>query len=354
MAASHATIAIDAMSGDHGLRVTIPAALKALKTWSDITLVLVGREAEILEALAEHNETPNERLRVVHADQVVEMDDLPSKALRQKRQSSMRVALNLVRDDQADACVSAGNTGALMAMSKFVLKTLPGIERPAICTAMPTMNGHVHMLDLGANVGVDGENLLQFALMGSVLASQLDDNPAPRVGLLNIGEEEIKGPERIRHAHRLLLQTPLHYIGYVEGDDIFKGDTDVVVCDGFDGNIALKASEGVAKMISFHLKKAFGRNLLTRLAGLVALPVLRHLQQTIDPRRYNGASLLGLRKIAIKSHGGADEFAYFHAIGQARLEVQKAIPQMISEQLAQLMTTLELQDTVHESEQQAV
>lgn len=346
-------IAIDAMSGDHGLSVTVPAALQALKKWPDLHLVLVGQQPAI-EAALTSEQYDAERLSIVHAEQVVEMDELPSRALRQKRKSSMRVALNLVKDGEADACVSAGNTGALMAMSKFVLKMLPGIERPAICTAMPTMTGHVHMLDLGANVGVDGENLLQFALMGSVLVSQLDNNPAPSVGLLNIGEEEIKGPERIRHAHRLLLQTPLNYVGYVEGDDIFKGTTDVVVCDGFDGNIALKASEGVAKMISFHLKQAFNRNLFSRLAGLVALPVLRNLRQTIDPRRYNGASLLGLRKIVIKSHGGADEYAFFHAIGQARLEVQKDIPSMISQQLTQLMADLETQETVNDPEQAAV
>ena len=346
-------IAIDAMSGDHGLSVTVPAALRALEKWPDLHLVLVGQQSAIESALASQRYDAD-RLSIVHAEQVVEMDELPSKALRQKRKSSMRVALNLVKEGEADACVSAGNTGALMAMSKFVLKMLPGIERPAICTAMPTMSGHVHMLDLGANVGVDGENLLQFALMGSVLVSQLDNNPSPSVGLLNIGEEEIKGPERIRHAHRLLLQTPLNYVGYVEGDDIFKGATDVVVCDGFDGNIALKASEGVAKMISFHLKQAFNRNLLTRLAGLVALPVLRQLRQTIDPRRYNGASLLGLRKIVIKSHGGADEYAFFYAIGQARLEVQKDIPTMISQQLARLMADLETQETVHDPEQAAV
>ncbi len=341
------------MSGDHGLSVTVPAALKALETWQDLELLLVGDEQALRQAVGEQTSHP--RLAIVHADEVVEMDDLPSRALRQKRKSSMRIALNLVKSGEADACVSAGNTGALMAMSKFVLKTLPGIERPAICTAMPTQQGHVHMLDLGANVGVDGENLVQFALMGAVLASELDDNPAPRVGLLNIGEEEIKGPERIRYAHRLLVRAPLNYTGYVEGDGIFKGEVDVVVCDGFDGNIALKASEGVAKMISFHLKKAFNRNLFTRLAGLVALPVLRQLRRTMDPRRYNGASLLGLRRIVIKSHGGADTFAFYHAIGQARREVEKNIPERISQRLGELMDAIEQnQECVDEPEHAAV
>ncbi len=349
-----ANIAIDAMSGDHGLSVTVPAAIRALQNFPDVHLFLVGRQEAIEAELSKHSGYDDSRLEVVHADQVVEMDDLPSKALRQKRQSSMRVALNLVKEERADACVSAGNTGALMAMSKFVLKMLPGVERPAICTAMPTMQGHVHMLDLGANVGVDGENLLQFALMGAVLVGQLDNNPAPSVGLLNIGEEEIKGPERIRYAHRLLEKTPLNYIGYVEGDDIFKGSVDVVVCDGFDGNIALKASEGVAKMISFHLKRAFGRNWMTKLAGLVAMPVLKQLQATIDPRRYNGASLLGLRQIVIKSHGGADETAFFYAIKQARVEVEKAIPDMISRQLETLMSDLQAQERKRELEQGAV
>ena len=350
------TIAIDAMSGDHGLQVTIPAAVRALEKRSDLRLILVGREEAIRDALSRHEGVDHARLDIVHADQVVEMDDLPSRALRQKRQSSMRLALNLVKEGRAAACVSAGNTGALMAMAKFVLKTLPGIDRPAICTTMPTMQGHVHMLDLGANVGVEGDNLVQFALMGSVLAGELDGNPAPRIGLLNIGEEEIKGPERIRQAHQKLRETPLNYLGYVEGDDIFKGTADVVVCDGFDGNIALKASEGVAKMISHHLKRAFNRNLFTRVAGLIALPVLRHLQQTIDPRRYNGASLLGLREIVIKSHGGADEFAFFHAIEQARVEAEKAIPQRISQQLAQLMQASQTsqEHSRHDSKQAAV
>lgn len=329
-------IAIDAMGGDHGLSVTVPASIDALDKFSDIHIVLVGKQDEIEQQLSAY-QYDSSRLTVVHAEQIVEMDDLPSKALRNKRKSSMRIALNLVKEDEAQACVSAGNTGALMAVAKFVLKTLPDIDRPAICTSMPTMKGHVHVLDLGANVGCTGENLTQFAVMGSVLARAVDSNTAPRVGLLNIGEEEIKGHQRIKDAHQLIQNTSINYIGYVEGDDIYKGDTDVVVCDGFDGNIALKSSEGVAKMIAYYLKEAFGRNIFTKLAGLIAYPVLKSFKDKVDPRRYNGASLLGLQKIVIKSHGGADQYAFLQAIAEARLEVSKNVPQLISAEVSQLI-----------------
>ncbi|BCN93053.1 phosphate acyltransferase [Thiomicrorhabdus immobilis] len=343
------TIAIDAMGGDHGLTVTVPASIDALNSFSDIHIVLVGQESLIQAELAKH-QYDSSRITVQHADQVVEMDDLPSKALRNKRQSSMRIALNLVKDDEAQACVSAGNTGALMAVAKFVLKTIPGIDRPAICTSMPTMKGHVHVLDLGANVGCTGENLMQFALMGSVLTKAVDDNPHPRVGLLNIGEEEIKGHQRIKDAHKLLNGTSINYIGYVEGDDIYKGDTDVVACDGFDGNIALKASEGVAKMISFYLKEAFTKNLFTKFVALMAYPVLKSFKSKVDPRKYNGASLLGLRKIVIKSHGGADQFSFFNAISEARLEVIKNVPDLIS---AEVSVLLQKQSEENESKETA-
>ena len=324
------------MGGDHGLSVTVPASIDALKTFPDIQIILVGQESSINNELEKHQYDPA-RLTVQHADQVVEMDDLPSKALRNKRKSSMRIALNLVKEDQAQACVSAGNTGALMAVAKFVLKTIPGIDRPAICTSMPTMKGHVHVLDLGANVGCTGDNLMQFSLMGSVLAQAVDENPSPRVGLLNIGEEEIKGHQRIKDAHALLTDTKINYIGYVEGDDIYKGDTDVVACDGFDGNIALKSSEGVAKMISFYLKEAFTKNIFTKIIALMAYPVLSAFKEKVDPRRYNGASLLGLRKIVIKSHGGADQLSYFHAIKEARLEVIKNVPELISKEVSLIL-----------------
>ena len=331
------SIAIDAMGGDHGLSVTVPAALNALQQFQDISIILVGRVHEIEQALAGQT-YDRERLRIEAADQVVAMDDLPSKALRQKKQSSMRIALNLVKQDQAQACVSAGNTGALMAVSKFVLKTLPGVDRPAICTSMPSMTGHVHVLDLGANVNAEGKSLAQFAIMGSVLAQAVDNQAQPKVGLLNIGEEEIKGHQRIKDANALLKATDINYIGYVEGDEIYQGNVDVVSCDGFDGNVALKASEGVAKMISFYLKDAFAKNWLTRLAGLVAWPVLKSFKHQVDPRRYNGASFLGLRKIVIKSHGSADAFSFYHAIAEARLEVQKNVPGLIAKQVHALLS----------------
>lgn len=324
------------MGGDHGVKVTIPATIDALKTFQDLNIILVGNETQIQEELARLN-FESKRLIVKHAEQVVTMDDLPSFALRNKKQSSMRIALNLVKDDLAQACVSAGNTGALMATAKFLLKTLPGIHRPAICTSMPTMRGRVHVLDLGANVGADGESLAQFAIMGSVLVSAIDQNPNPTVGLLNIGEEEMKGHDRIKLAQQLLRQIPINYVGYVEGDDIFKGTVDVVACDGFDGNIALKATEGVAKMISFYLKEAFNRNIFTKLVGLISYPVLKSFKEKVDPRRYNGASFLGLRKIVVKSHGGADAFSFFHAIAEARLEVLNNVPERIQEEVTRLL-----------------
>ncbi len=323
------SIAIDAMGGDHGISVTVPASLTALKKFIDISIILVGNKQLIEEKLSQYS-FDSSRISVYHAEQIVEMDELPSKALRNKRQSSMRLALNLVKDDKADACVSAGNTGALMAVSKFVLKMIPGVTRPAICTAMPTMKGHVHMLDLGANVGVDGETLSQFALMGSVLTQAVDDNPSPKVALLNIGEEEIKGHQRIKDANSILKTSQINYVGYVEGDEIFKGDVDIIACDGFDGNIALKSSEGVAKMITFFLKAAFKKNIFTKLIALISIPVLKSFKEKIDPSRYNGAPLLGLKKIVIKSHGGADSFSFFNAIAEARLEVSKNVPEKIA------------------------
>lgn len=331
------TIAVDAMGGDHGLAVTLPASMEALKRYSDLHIHLVGQAPLIEEALKSY-QYDADRLKVVHAEQVIEMEDKPSVALRNKRKSSMRIALNLVKEEQAQACVSAGNTGALMAVSKFVLKTLPGIDRPAICTTMPTMKGQVYMLDLGANIGSDGENLAQFAVMGEVLAKALDGNPEPRVGLLNIGEEEIKGHQRIKDANAILKRTQINYVGYAEGDDIFKGNFDVIACDGFDGNVALKASEGVAKMIAFYLKKAFNRNLLTKMIGLIAYPVLKSFKEEVDPRKYNGASLLGLRKIVIKSHGGTDVYGFRCAIEEARMEVIKDVPSLIASEVERILT----------------
>jgi glycerol-3-phosphate acyltransferase PlsX len=323
------TIALDAMGGDHGVEVVVPAALEYLDQDQSVELILVGREEEIQRYLKDNRH--GERLRIQNATEEVAMDDLPSKALRGKKDSSMRVAINLVKEGSADACVSAGNTGALMAIARFVLKMLPNIDRPAIITAIPSVEGHTWMLDLGANVDCNAENLYQFALMGSELVASVDDNPSPRIGLLNIGEEEIKGNEQVKVAHDLISCSSLNYIGYVEGDDIFLGGVDVVVCDGFVGNVSLKSIEGVAKMVSHYLKQGFKRNLFARSSALLALPVLKRFRQSIDPRRYNGASLLGLRGIVIKSHGGADVLAFENAIRIAKKEVIANIPERIAQ-----------------------
>ncbi len=331
------TLALDAMGGDHAPAIVLDAAIEALRRHPRLQLVLVGEEGLLRKELGRRGTSSGDRLRIRHASQVVAMDESPALALRGKKDSSMRVAIDLVRDGTAQACISAGNTGALMATAKFVLKTLPGIDRPAICTMIPTTTGHTHMLDLGANVECSAEHLLQFAVMGSVLASAVDNNPSPRVGLLNVGAEAIKGNDTVKAAARLLEASPINYIGYIEGDDIYKGVADVVVCDGFVGNVALKASEGVAKMISGHMREAFGRNIFTRLAALVSLPVLKSIKHRFDPRRYNGASLLGLHGIVVKSHGGADAYAFGHAIDTALHEVEQAVPSRIDSQLEILL-----------------
>jgi len=332
------TIALDAMSGDFGPEVVLPAASAALAREGGLQLVLVGDQEVLEPGLARLPAAQRARVRVRHASQVVGMDELPSHAMRNKKDSSMRVAIDLVKAGEAQACVSAGNTGALMATARFVLKTLPGIDRPAICTSIPSIEGHNHILDLGANIDCSPEHLFQFAVMGSVLASAVDGIDNPRVGLLNIGEEEIKGNEVVKGAHKLLQGGGLNYVGYIEGDGVFKGGTDVVVCDGFNGNVMLKTTEGVAKMISHFMKEAFTRGLFSRLAALVALPVLKALRRRIDPRRYNGASLLGLRGIVVKSHGNADALSFANAIKIAYLEVEKSVPARISSRLESMLS----------------
>ncbi len=330
------TVAIDAMGGDHGAHVTVPAALEILRRDPEVNIVLVGL-SEVIEAeLRACQAQPGSRLRIHHACEVVTMDDPPALALRSKKDSSMRVAINLVKSGEANACVSAGNTGALMAISRFVLKMLPGIERPAIASVLPTLNGHTHVLDLGANVDCTAEHLLQFGVMGAMLVSAVEHKERPTVGLLNIGEEDIKGNEVVKKAAELLRGSGLNFYGNVEGNDIYKGTTDVVVCDGFVGNVALKASEGLAKMIGELLKQEFKRNLFTKLAGLMATPVMRAFKRRVDPRRYNGASLLGLRGIVVKSHGGADIFAFEHAIEAAVEEVRNGVLRRITEQVSLL------------------
>lgn len=331
-------IALDAIGGDHGPSVTVPAAINALQDDPQLQLILVGDEEILQHALQQHSGSKrSDRLSIHHASQRVEMDELPSQALRGKKDSSMRVALNLVKEGTASACVSAGNTGALMATARFVLKTLPGIDRPAIISALPTIKGHTHMLDLGANVDSCAEHLFQFAVMGSILTRAVDNIEQPSVGLLNIGEEEIKGNERIKEAARLLASSDINYVGFIEGDDIYKGTVDVVVCDGFDGNVALKTSEGLARMVSHYLKQEFMRTPLTKLAGLIARPVLKAFRNRIDPARYNGASLVGLNGIVIKSHGGADARSFTTAIKEAAIEVQKNIPEQIGHRVEAML-----------------
>lgn len=326
-------IAIDAMGGDHGPPAVVPAAVTALRKHANLHVVLVGDEAILTRALSAEQGVPSTRVSIRHATQQVEMDESPSQALRTKKDSSMRVAIDLVKEGEADACVSAGNTGALMAKARFVLKMLPGIDRPAICCALPAMQGHSHVLDLGANVDSSPEQLLQFALMGAALTSAVDNKPAPSVALLNVGEEEIKGDGRVKEAAMLISQSKLNYVGFVEGDAVFKGSVDVIVCDGFVGNIALKASEGVGRMFLHFAKEEFLRTPLTRLAAWVSGPVLKAAVRRIDPRRYNGASLLGLRGIVIKSHGSADQVSFAYAIDEAVLEVEKRVPDLISKDL---------------------
>lgn len=329
------TLAIDAMGGDVGLSVTIPAAIKSLKKHPFLHLVLVGDESKILKKLERHRSLLDSRLSIYHTEQVVEMDELPSSALRNKKKSSLRKSINLVKEGKVQACVSAGNTGALMATARFVLKTLPGIERPAIISALPTTSGKTRVLDLGANVDSCAEHLYQFAIMGSVLASALDNIEKPTVGLLNIGVEEIKGNDQVkRTAHLLSEAENMNYIGFVEGDDIFSGRVDLVVCDGFVGNVALKSCEGTAKLMSHFVRAAFNQNVLTKFIGLLALPVLNLIKKRMDPSRYNGASLLGVNGIVVKSHGSANVLGFTMAIEQAIAEVNSNVPVLIREQVA--------------------
>ena len=332
-----AVIALDAMGGDFGPEVVIPAAAKILSRRNKLRIILVGDEERLRSCAKNHAIKLDDRLTIHHASQVVEMHDEPAMAMRKKKDSSMRVAINLVHDGKADAVVSAGNTGALMATARFVLKTLPGIDRPAICTTIPSKGGHTHMLDLGANVDCTAEHLFQFAVMGSVMTEAIDNIERPRIGLLNIGSEAMKGNAQVKAADEFLADAPLNYIGFVEGDDIYSDKVDVVVCDGFVGNISLKTAEGVAKLISDYMKEEFKRGMYNKLAALVALPVLKAFRKRIDPRAYNGASLLGLKGIVIKSHGGADVDAYTNAIELAVLEVQKSVPQQIQEHIQPLL-----------------
>ena len=335
------TIALDCMGGDHGPQVTVPAAASFLDQRADARIVLVGREEEVRTQLRALGLEDHARIRVQHASEVVGMDDPPAVALRGKRDSSMRVAVDLVKNGEADACVSAGNTGALMAISRFVLKMLAGVERPAIASMVPTTRGRSCVLDLGANVDCTPLHLLQFGVMGSALFSVVEKVDRPSVGLLNIGEEDIKGNEVAKQASELLKTSGLNYYGNVEGYDIYKGTTDVVVCDGFVGNVFLKSSEGLARMLASYLHEEFHRNAFTKLLGLLSLPVINAFRRRVDPRRLNGASLLGLRGIVVKSHGSADRLAFEVAVHRAWEEANSGILQRIIEHLPPLEEPLE-------------
>jgi len=331
------TVALDGMGGDHGPKITIPAALLSLQRHPKLKLLVVGLEDVLRSELAKHKNLIGDRLQIYPASQVVAMDEEPAKALRRKKDSSMRVAINLVKQGVAHACVSAGNTGALMATARFVLKTLPGIDRPAIITTLPTIRGHVHVLDLGANVDCSAELLRQFGVMGAMLVKFVEQKPDPAVALLNIGVEDIKGNTIIKEAAELLRNSGINYQGFVEGNEIYTGNIDVVVCDGFVGNVALKTSEGLAQMMIHHLKTAFKKNIFTKVAAVIALPVMKAFHRRLDPRRYNGATLVGLRGTVIKSHGGADVMAMCSAIDAAVTEIENDVPLHIERELKNIL-----------------
>ncbi|CAM8344777.1 MULTISPECIES: phosphate acyltransferase PlsX [Candidatus Methylopumilus] len=326
------TLAVDAMGGDHGPSVTIPASINALSKYDQLHIILVG-DKELIQIELQKNKYTNTRLSIQHASEVVEMDESPQSALKNKKDSSMRVAINLIKEEKAQACVSAGNTGALMATARYVLKMLPGIDRPAIASSLPSQKGTTYMLDLGANTDCTAENLLQFAVMGAMLVSSVTGNPKPSVGLLNIGSEDMKGNEVVRQAGELLRRSHLNFYGNVEGNDIFKGTTDVVVCDGFVGNVALKTAEGIAQLMGRFLTQEFKRNWITKSMAFVSLLVLNRFKKRLDPRRYNGASFLGLKGIVVKSHGGADSYSFFYAIRTAIEESKNNVLENIQKQL---------------------
>lgn len=328
------------MGGDHGPEVTVPGSLAALSQDTDLNLILVGKQDQISKSL-DKAALRSTRVNIRPASQTVEMSEDPARALRGKKDSSMRVAINLVKSGEADACVSAGNTGALMATSRFVLKTLPGIDRPAIVAPVPALRGHTHMLDLGANVDSPAELLLQFAIMGSVLVKYVENKPNPSVALLNIGVEDIKGNNIVKRAAELIQRSGLNYQGFVEGDSIYTGDVDVIVCDGFDGNVAIKTSEGLAQMISTIMRDEFSKSLFRKLSGVFALPVVGALKKRIDHRRYNGATLVGLNGVVIKSHGSADALAFRQALLVAATEVRNKVVEQIDQELSRTMQVVQ-------------
>ena len=329
------SIAVDAMGGDFGPRVTVAASIAALEKHPHLTISLVGHTSSISPFLTPLNSDIANRIEVVHVDGVIGMEEKPSSVLRNRGETSMSKALELVAEGQVSACVSAGNTGALMVLGRKILKMLPGIDRPALISPIPTFKSHSYMLDLGANVDTSAHNLLQFAVMGSVLAEAVDGLNSPRIGLLNIGQEEIKGTESVKEAAGLLSQSGLNYIGFIEGDDVFGGAVDVIVCDGFVGNIALKSSEGLARLIYKRVKQEFSRSIWGRMVGVLARPLLMRIATQLDPTRRNGASLLGLNGSVVKSHGSATRACFGFAIEQAMAEAEKDVPALIKRQLAE-------------------
>jgi glycerol-3-phosphate acyltransferase PlsX len=317
---SSITIALDVMSGDRGSAPAISGAIKSLKDLEDLQIDLIGDESIIKEALASTEDSVLDRINIIHTDEFIKMDDDVISSIRTKKKSSMRLSISRVKDKKANACVSAGNTGALMSLSKIILKTIEGIDRPAICTSLPTKRGFMQVLDLGANIDCDAQNLFQFAVMGSSVVKSLEISENPRVGLLNIGSEEIKGKEEIKFAADLLNHSNINYVGFAEGSSMFSGEYDVVVTDGFTGNIALKSIEGVAGMIKHFIKTEFEKNIYNKFSALISFPVLSGVKKKMDPRVYNGASFLGLNGIVVKSHGSADSFSYYNAIRTAYYE----------------------------------
>ena len=327
------SIAVDAMGGDFGPSVTVPAVLSVLREVDELKFVLIGDQEQIHDCINQTNSSNTENIKVHHASEVVGMHEPPAQALKRRKDSSMRVAVNLVKDGTVDACVSAGNTGALMAISHVVLRTFPGIRRPAIISQIPTLKGHVNFLDLGANVDCSPEELLQFGIMGSTFVKYMENIENPSVALLNIGVEHNKGTKVIKEAAELFQNSSLNYQGYVEGDSIFDGDLNVIVCDGFTGNIALKASEGASKFIQYAIRTEFERSFLRKLVGLAAKPIMKSVKSRIDPRVYNGAALIGLQGTVIKSHGGADTLAFSYALRKAITEISQDVPSRINQQI---------------------
>ena len=329
------SIALDAMGGDFGPQVSVPAAQQALNFFPELHLILVGNRAEIDPLIQQYQLSQHPRLRVIHASETISMNDKPLLALRGLKDSSMRVALNLVKLGEAQACVSSGNTGALMALSKTILKVLPGIDRPALITALPNIKGgHTYLLDLGANISCDADTLFQFALMGSVLAEKVEGREFPKIALLNIGEEEIKGNDQVKRAAQLLSAcAQINYTGYIEGNDLFSGKADVIVADGFVGNVTLKTCEGLAKLFKQQLISSINQNWFTRCVGFLLKPSLKPQLAHMNPDLYNGASLIGLRGIVIKSHGSAQTKAFLNAIKAAVKEVERQVPAQITDKL---------------------